>query len=116
MNDRIEHTSADRIAPSDGSRLNHLLLSSDLKENVAAVVEKYLVQTDGPIVCPEDLELGLYSSQGTNLGMKLSEWEEQQSKVKISYIRDTIETAGSKSEVTGGCPPAQLEVVISGDV
>ncbi len=65
---------------------------------LAAVVERYLVQTDGPIVRPEDLELGLYSSQGTSLGMKLSEWEEQQSKAKISYIMDTIEAAGSKSE------------------
>lgn len=82
---------------------------------LAAVVEKYLVQTEGPIVRPEDLELGLYSSQGTSLGMKLSEWEEQQSKAKISYIMDTIEAAGSKSEAARrlGIKPTHLQYLLN---
>lgn len=67
---------------------------------LAATVEKHLVQAEGPLIRPEDLDLALYSDQ-TSLSsgsMKLADWEEQKGKAKISYIMETIEAAGSKVE------------------
>lgn len=84
---------------------------------LASVVEKHLIQTEGPVVRPEDLDLALYSDQaslspGT---IKLSEWEEQKSKAKISYIMETIEASGSKVEAARrlGVSPTHLQYILN---
>lgn len=84
---------------------------------LASVVEKHLIQTEGPLVRPEDLDLSLYSDQNeTSPGsMKLAEWEEQQSKAKISYIMETFEAAGSKVEAARrlGVSPTHLQYLLN---
>ncbi|MGE3263224.1 MAG: sigma-54-dependent transcriptional regulator [Bacteriovoracia bacterium] len=84
---------------------------------LAAVVEKHLVQTEGPLVRPEDLDLALYSDQDSFSpgSMRLSEWEEQKSKAKMSYILETIEASGSKIEAARrlGVTPQHLQYLLN---
>lgn len=84
---------------------------------LAAVVEKHLIQTEGSLVRPEDLDLALYSDQASLSpgSMKLSEWEEQKSKAKISYIVETIEASGSKVEAARrlGVSPTHLQYLLN---
>ena len=82
---------------------------------LAAVVEKHLVQGEGSLVRPEDLDLALYSTQTPHGMMKLSEWEEQQCKAKISYIISTIEASGSKVEAARrlGVTPSHLQYLLN---
>lgn len=84
---------------------------------LAAVVEKHLVQAEGPLVRPEDLDLALYSDQDSLSpgSIKLSEWEEQKSKDKMSYILETIEASGSKNEAARrlGVTPQNLQYLLN---
>jgi DNA-binding NtrC family response regulator len=84
---------------------------------LGTVVEKHLIQSEGPLVRPEDLDLSLYANQDSPApgGMKLSEWEEQQSKAKISYILETIEASGSKVEAARrlGVSPSHLQYLLN---
>lgn len=84
---------------------------------LAAVVEKHLIQSEGPLVRPEDLDLALYSEQASLSpgSMKLSDWEEQQGKAKISYILETIEASGSKVEAARrlGVSPSHLQYLLN---
>lgn len=84
---------------------------------LASVVEKHLIQTEGPLVRPEDLDLSLYSDQNALSpgSIKLAEWEEQKSKAKISYIMETIEAAGSKVEAARrlGVSPTHLQYLLN---
>lgn len=84
---------------------------------LASVVEKHLIQAEGPLVRPEDLDLALYADQDSLSpgSMKLSEWEEHKGKAKISYIMETIEAAGSKVEAARrlGVTPQHLQYLLN---
>ncbi|MBX3033566.1 MAG: sigma-54-dependent Fis family transcriptional regulator [Bdellovibrionaceae bacterium] len=85
---------------------------------LAGVVERHLIQATGPLVKPEDLDLKLYSTEEISLvneNLKLSEWEEQQGKAKISFILETIEAAGSKVEAARrlGVSPSHLQYLLN---
>lgn len=82
---------------------------------LASVVEKHLIQASGPIVRPEDLDLKLYESDGISSGLTLAALEDQHNQVKISYILQTIEEAGSKAEAARrlGIKPTHLQYLLS---
>ena len=84
---------------------------------LASVVEKHLIQSEGPLVRAEDLDLALYSEQASLPpgSMRLSDWEDEQSRAKISYILETVEISGSKVEAARrlGVSPSHLQYLLN---
>jgi len=81
---------------------------------LAGVVEKHIIQAEGPAIYPEDLDLKLYQSGAATLGATLEEFERQQGATKLEFILDTIEGAGSKAEAARrlGITPTHLQYML----
>jgi len=82
---------------------------------LAGVVEKHIIQADESAIYPEDLDLKLYqSASGLMAALTLEEFEKQQGALKIQFILDVIEGAGSKAEGARrlGVTPAHLQYLL----
>lgn len=84
---------------------------------LSAVVEKHLIQSSGPIVKPDDLDLKLYEKQNTGPSgqITLADLDDQYHRTKISHIQQTIEEAGSKVEAARrlGIKPTHLQYILN---
>jgi DNA-binding NtrC family response regulator len=79
------------------------------------VVEKHMIQADGPAIRPEDLSVNLYQSMQEISGtITLSVFEDQQSIERQNFILQTIEATGSKAEAARrlGVSPAHLQYLL----
>lgn len=82
---------------------------------LAAVVEKHLIQANGPVVRPEDLDLKLYEAGKALSSQTLAALEDQHNRAKIAHILQTIENAGSKAEAARrlGVKPTHLQYLLN---
>lgn len=84
---------------------------------LAGVVEKHLIEADGPVVRPDDLDLKFYEKTEAKAGnqLTLAELDTQQNKAKISLILQTVEAAGSKVEAARrlGIKPTHLQYLLN---
>jgi DNA-binding NtrC family response regulator len=79
------------------------------------VVEKHMVQSDGPAIRPEDLSLKLYQAvAGISEAVTLSAFEDRQDIEKQNFILEVIEAAGSKAEAARrlGITPNHLQYLL----
>lgn len=85
---------------------------------LGAVVEKHLIQSSGPVVKPEDLDLKLYEepANGVHSKITLADLDDQYNRTKIAHILQTIEESGSKVEAARrlGVKPNHLQYLING--
>lgn len=81
---------------------------------LAAVVEKHLIQSSGPVVKPEDLDLKLYEAE-SSASLTLAALEDQHNHAKIAHILQTIDEAGSKAEAARrlGVKPTHLQYLLN---
>lgn len=81
---------------------------------LASVIEKHLIQANGPVIRPEDLDLKLYEAEHPS-ALTLSALEDQHSRAKITHILQTIESAGSKAEAARrlGVKPTHLQYLVN---
>lgn len=83
---------------------------------LAAVVEKHLIDCKDIVVTPEDLDLKLYESEVTKTGkMTLSDFENSQNRSKIEFLHKTIKQVGSKAEAARrlGVSPTHLQYLLN---
>lgn len=95
--------------------LKKYLWPGNIRE-LASVIENHLVQVDGPIIRPDDLDLKLFAiPEGMSFTTTLAELEDRQCKTKIEHILKTIEQAGSKVEAARrlGIKPPHLQYLLN---
>lgn len=84
---------------------------------LSGVVEKHLIESDGPVVRPDDLDLKFYekSDLKSSTQLTLAEFDTRNDKAKISLILQTIESAGSKVEAARrlGIKPTHLQYLLN---
>lgn len=84
---------------------------------LSGVVEKHLIQADGPVVRPDHLDLKFYEKIGGKQvqPVTLAELDDQQNKAKITLILQTIESTASKAEAARrlGIKPTHLQYLLN---
>jgi transcriptional regulator with PAS, ATPase and Fis domain len=84
---------------------------------LSGVVEKHLIQADGPVIRPDDLDLKFYEKTEAKRASQvtLAELDEQQNKAKIALILQTVDSAGSKVEAARrlGIKPTHLQYLLN---
>lgn len=84
---------------------------------LSGVVEKHLIESDGPVIRPDDLDLKFYEKNESKLSnqVTLAELDEQQNKAKIALILQAVDLAGSKVEAARrlGIKPTHLQYLLN---
>ncbi len=83
---------------------------------LGSVIEKHLIECQGKVVTPEDLDLKLYDAEPVQPGkVTLSIFEECQNKSKLEFLHKTIEQVGSKAEASRrlGVTPTHLQYLLN---